>query len=233
MSLAWDRAIRPPAPGATVPWAGPETPKDGARDASQVPFIMTRMARRLPFPALRRGLSVVTCACAAACAAPGAAGRLNDAERAAIGDSVRAAFESAYTFDSGDVVQRFMRLYPDTGRVISAATGTFSTTRDSLRQALTTFWQGAGQYMQRPKWVWGPLAIDVLSDNAVAATARYTVPHWTPDGAPHVLGGAWTSVWTRRDGRWVIVQEHLSDMPRALAERLEAGMPRLSDTTRR
>jgi hypothetical protein len=30
---------------------------------------------------------------------------------------------------------------------------------------------------------------------------------------PHVIGGAWTAVFANRGGRWVIVQEHLSDAP--------------------
>jgi hypothetical protein len=30
---------------------------------------------------------------------------------------------------------------------------------------------------------------------------------------PHELGGAMTEVFEKRDGRWVIVQEHLSDLP--------------------
>jgi hypothetical protein len=39
-----------------------------------------------------------------------------------------------------------------------------------------------------------------------------------------MIGGAWTSVWTRRNGRWIIVQEHLSDLPRAVTAPMEAGM---------
>jgi hypothetical protein len=75
------------------------------------------------------------------------------------------------------------------------------------------------------------MAIDVLSRDAAAITAEYTVPRWTPDGAPHVVGGTWTSVWVRRGGgRWMIIQEHLSDTPRVFAERLEAGMRPLSDS---
>jgi hypothetical protein len=29
----------------------------------------------------------------------------------------------------------------------------------------------------------------------------------------HVIGGAWTAVFQKRGGRWVIIQEHLSDVP--------------------
>lgn len=155
---------------------------------------------------------------------------LSASERTAIGDSVRMLLQQTYTFEGSGVVPRFMRLYPDTGRVISAASGGFTTTRDSLQAALVAFWEGAGQYMRRPRWEWDDMAIDVLSRDAAVITARYRVPHWTPDGNPHVLGGAWTTVWTRRGGRWVIVQEHLSDLPRAAAARFEAAMPLMKDS---
>ena len=151
-------------------------------------------------------------------------------ERSAIADSVRQLLQDTYTFAGAGVVPRFMQLYPDTGRVISAASGGFTTTRDSLQAQLEAFWEGAGKYMRRPRWEWDDMAVDVLSRDAVVITARYRVPHWTPDGNPHVLGGAWTSVWTRRGGRWVIVQEHLSDLPRAVAARFEAMMPLMKDS---
>ena len=150
---------------------------------------------------------------------------LSSSEREAIADSIRTLLVDTYTFDGVDPVPRFMRLYPDTGSVVSAASGGFTTARDSVQKALTTFWTTAGQYMQQPSWTWGTMKIEVLSRGAAAVTARYTIPHWTPEGKPHVLGGVWTSVWTRRDGRWVIVQEHLSDLPRSVAEQVEATMP--------
>lgn len=156
---------------------------------------------------------------------------LGDRERAAIADSLRSLLESTYRFDGDSIIQRFMSIYPDSGRVVSAASGGFTTTRDSLEQALAAFWQGAGQYMRHPTWEWDEMVVDVLARNAATVTARYRIPHWTPDGNPHVIGGAWTSVWVRRDGRWVIVQEHLSDLPRPIAERYEASMPRLADDT--
>ena len=146
-------------------------------------------------------------------------------ERKAIADTIQALLTTTYTFDGSDPVPRFMKLYADTGAVVSAASGGFSVSRDSLRKGLATFWTTAGQYMQHPSWTWGTMKVDVLSRGAAVVTARYTIPHWTREGRPHVLGGAWTSVWTRRDGRWVIIQEHLSDLPRPVAERVEATMP--------
>jgi hypothetical protein len=154
-------------------------------------------------------------------------------ERDAIADSIRTLLTTTYTFDGADPVTRFMKLYPDTGEVVSAASGGFTIGRDSVRRALTTFWQTAGQFMRQPSWTWGAMKIDVLSRDAAVVTARYTIPHWTPEGKPHVLGGAWTSVWSRRDERWVIIQEHLSDLPRDVAERVEATMPAAPPPTRR
>jgi hypothetical protein len=54
--------------------------------------------------------------------------------------------------------------------------------------------------------------VEVLSRDAATLTTSYRVPHLTPKGEPHVIAGAWTAVFVRRGGRWVIIQEHLSDV---------------------
>jgi ketosteroid isomerase-like protein len=150
---------------------------------------------------------------------------LSSAESAAIADTLKELVESTYDLSKGDVVRRLMSLYPDSGRVVSATAGRTTTTRDSLELAINAFWQGVGQHMVRPRWTWNAMDVDVLDRDAAVMTAQYTVPHYTGEGRPHVIGGVWTSVWTNRDGRWRIVHEHLSDMPRALAERYEAQLP--------
>lgn len=173
-----------------------------------------------------RPLAALIVIVASACSTPEQpATSMSELERQVIADSLRSLLEQTFVFDGSNPVQRFMQLYPDSGPVVSAASGGFTTTRDSLQSALTSFWTTAGRNMQHPKWTWGSMSIDVLSRDAAVVTARYTIPHWTPEGRPHVLGGAWTSVWANRGGRWVIVQEHLSDLPRAVAERVEATMP--------
>jgi hypothetical protein len=161
---------------------------------------------------------------AGGCGRSPAPAQLSAAEEAAIADTLRTLLVRTYTFDQPDVVRRFMQLYPESGSVVSAASGSFTTSRDSLQAGLQAFWDGAGRYMQQPRWVWGPMAIDVLASNAAVVTARYTVPHWTPAGEPHVIGGAWTTVWTKRNGRWVIVQEHLSDLPAVIRDSLAARL---------
>jgi hypothetical protein len=54
--------------------------------------------------------------------------------------------------------------------------------------------------------------VDVLAPDAAVMTSTYRVPHLTPMGIDHVIGGAWTAVFQKRGGRWVIIQEHLSDV---------------------
>ena len=157
--------------------------------------------------------------------------QLSAADSAAIADSLRALVRDAYDLSKGDVVSRMMSLYPSSGRVVSATAARTTTSRDSLQAAVNAFWDGVGQYMVRPTWTWQAMQVDVLGPSTAAMTAQYTVPHWTDRGAPHVIGGAWTTVWERRSGRWVVIHEHLSDMPRVLAERLEATMTPMDSAT--
>jgi len=177
-----------------------------------------RNRHRPPFAAL-------IVAVALGCSNGGSSGDvLSQAERQSIADTIRSLLADTYVFDGTDPVPRFMQLYADSA-VVSAASGGYTVGRDSIKSALSTFWNRAGQFMRHPTWTWGAMNIDVLSRDAAVVTARYTIPHWTPEGRPHVLGGAWTSVWTRQGTRWVILHEHLSDLPRPVAERVEATMP--------
>ncbi len=82
-----------------------------------------------------------------------------------------------------------------------------------LRAGIEGFWDRVGRNMRDPVWEWGEMYVDVLSPDAAVLTATYRVPHRTPEGAPHVIGGAWTMVFARRDGSWRVIQEHLSDLP--------------------
>ncbi|HET8786497.1 MAG TPA: DUF4440 domain-containing protein [Candidatus Limnocylindrales bacterium] len=124
---------------------------------------------------------------------------------------------AAYDLGKPEFVDRFLRLYPDTGRIVSAAGGQITTSRDSLAAGIETFWENVGSRMQNPTWNWGPMYVDVLSRDAAVLTTSYSVPHRTPDGEAHTIAGAMTEVFERRNGKWVIVQEHLSDLPPQLA----------------
>lgn len=131
----------------------------------------------------------------------------------AIADTLTALMEAAYDFSRPDVRERLLSLYPDSGRVISAAAGRVTSTRAELDSSIGTFWQYVGQNMVGPRWEWGDVHVDVLSEDAAVVTATYSIPHRTPAGRRHVIAGAWTAVFARQDGEWKIIQEHLSDVP--------------------
>jgi len=167
-------------------------------------------------------------AVAASCRSPAPSPTLSPAESAAIADSIRAVVARAYDLSTGDVPARMLSVYPGEGRVVSATAGRVTATRELVGSAVTSFWEGVGQYMVRPTWTWDAIQVDVISRDAAVMTAQYTVPHWTSEGNPHVIGGVWSAVWQRRGGRWLVTHEHLSDMPRATAEALEATMPTIA-----
>jgi hypothetical protein len=144
---------------------------------------------------------------------PAAPRAMTEAQRSAIADTLRTLIVAAYDLSKpGDAVARLMSLYPPSGSVISASGGQVSTSRDTLYSGIRAFWDNVGRNMRDPKWTWGPMHVDVLAPDAAVVTTTYRVPHLTPRGMPHVIAGAWTAVFQRRAGKWVIVQEHLSDV---------------------
>lgn len=138
---------------------------------------------------------------------------ISEAEVRAIADTLTSAMASAYDFSRPNPREGLLALYPDSGRVISAAAGRITTTRVELDSAIGTFWEYVGQNMREPRWEWGDVHVDVLSRDAAVVTASYSIPHHTPAGRPHTIAGAWTAVFVRRDGEWKILHEHLSDLP--------------------
>lgn len=134
-------------------------------------------------------------------------------QRDAIAHEIETQFREAYDFSRPDVMRRLLSLYPESGRVVSASAGQMITSRDSLAEGIRYFWNNVGRNMREPRWIWDRMEIDVLAPDAAVLTAIYHVPHLTPDGRPHVIGGAWTAAVVKRSGRWLIVQEHLSDSP--------------------
>ena len=141
--------------------------------------------------------------------APSVSGVSADGQRA-IADTITRLIEDAYDLTKPQAVQRLMALYPDSGPVISATDGRITASRDSIEASIESFWESMGRNMQRPTWVWGERRIDVLSPTAAVMTATYTIPHFAPSGEPHTVGGAWTAVFQKRHGRWLIIHEHLS-----------------------
>jgi ketosteroid isomerase-like protein len=157
-------------------------------------------------------------------------GSLTGAERRAIADTLEGLVRRAYDFSgpSAGAVDRLISLYADSGRVVSASAGRILTSRDSLVEGIRYFWESTGRNMREPRWIWEQMVTDVLSPDAAVVTATYRVPHRTPRGEPHELAGAMTLVFARRGGRWVVVQEHLSDRPSS-----EGPMPDMSADTAR
>lgn len=162
----------------------------------------------------RRAAALALCLLAAACGGGGTARAVTPAERAAITAAIEQRMRDATDLShDGDVVARLVSLYPDTGRVLSTSVGHVMTSRPEIQRSIETFWANVGRNMRQPAWEWTSMYVDVLSPNAAAFTGTYRIPHRTPAGQPHVVGGAWTAVFVRRGGKWVIVQEHLSDSP--------------------
>jgi hypothetical protein len=143
----------------------------------------------------------------------GADAGLTDDERRTIATTIEQRVKTAYDLGAPDVLAGMLSLYPREGPVYSASGGSVTTTRDSLEAAIRQFWNYVGRNMRDPKWEWTTMRVDVLSRNSAVMTATYRVPHLTPNGEPHVIGGAWTAVFARKNGEWVIVHEHLSDSP--------------------
>jgi len=142
----------------------------------------------------------------------GSGSRMSVSEKAAIADSLKRLVAATYDLSKPDPVKRLMSLYPDTGRVISASGGVTTTTRPKLEEGIKAFWTYVGQNMRNPVWEWTSMNVDVLAPDAAVMTSTYRIPHLTPMGMNHVIGGAWTAVFQNRGGRWVIIQEHLSDV---------------------
>jgi len=156
-----------------------------------------------------RSLTIVLLASLTACASK----TVSDSERQAIVDSLTRQVKAAYDLSKPNVEQRLLSLYPESGRVVSAASGQVIGSRDTLAMGIKAFWDNVGSNMRQPKWIWDQMLFDVLSPNAAVMTATYHIPHLTPRNQPHVLGGAWTAVFEKRGARWYVIQEHLSDLP--------------------
>jgi len=129
---------------------------------------------------------------------------------AALADTLKARIADAYDFSRPGVLERMNALYPDSGRVISASAGHLLVSADSVRAGITTFWENVGKNMSQAKWVWGDVYVDRLAEDAAVLTGTWSIPHIAPTGHPHVIQGAWTAVFRRIGGKWLIVMEHLS-----------------------
>jgi uncharacterized protein DUF4440 len=143
----------------------------------------------------------------------GRSDELTLAQKQTIRTEVEQALREAYDLSKPNLPDRMLALYPKSGRIVSAAGGRVLTSRDSLEMGIRYFWNNVGSNMREPRWIWEDFYVDVLSPTSAVVTATYRIPHRTPRNEPHELGGAMTVVFEKREGRWVVVQEHLSDLP--------------------
>lgn len=134
-------------------------------------------------------------------------------QRVAAERAIRSEVVAAYDLSRPHVPNNLMALYAPTGPIISASAGRITTSRDSLRAGIEAFWTNVGANMRDPRVEWTAMHIDVLAPDIAMMAATYRIPHRTPTGLPHVIGGAWTAVFVQRGGRWYIIEEHLSDDP--------------------
>lgn len=156
-------------------------------------------------------------ACGRSANAPALDGRAG-AERAAardaaLADTLTRLVTDAYDFSRPGVVDRLLGLYAPRDPVVSAVGGRVTTSRALLAQSVRGFWERVGQNMRTPHFVVRERYATALGPDAAVLTLTYAIPHVTPAGAPHTVAGAWTAVFQRQAGRWLIVQEHLSDLP--------------------
>ena len=165
------------------------------------------------FRRLGAALAVISAGVLASACTSDDASRLSSDEKATIARDIEARVRSAYDLSKPDVDVRMLALYADSGRVVSATGGRVITSRDSLAQGIHYFWHNVGVNMREPRWIWTQTYVDVLSPSAAVFTGTYHVPHVTPRGEPHDIGGAMTLVFEKRRGKWGVVQEHLSDLP--------------------
>ena len=169
-------------------------------------------------PRAAAGLAVALAAALGGCTRADTAGSargVTQAERVAAQRAIRAEVVAAYDFSRPDVPGDLMALYAPTGPIASASGGRITTSRDSLRTQIQSFWTNVGRNMRNPRVEWTEMHIDVLAPGVAVMTATYRIPHTQPNGMPHVIGGAWTAAFVMRDGHWYIVDEHLSDNPLA------------------
>jgi hypothetical protein len=153
-------------------------------------------------------------------------GQLTLAQRTAIAHEIDAKVRDAYDLSKPGAEQRMLSLYVDTGRVISAEEGQIVGRRDSIQMGIKLFWQNVAINMRQPKWIWTQTYVDVLSPTAAVFTGAYRVPHLTPRNEPHEIAGVMTMVFVKRNGKWGVVQEHLSDTPAPMSMPMDSTMKR-------
>jgi hypothetical protein len=150
---------------------------------------------------------------AAGCSTESRSGHVSALQQAQASRAIKTEVQAAYDFSRPDVPGDLMALYAPTGPIISASGGRITMSRDSIRAGIEAFWSNVGSNMRDAHVEWTAMHIDLLSPGVAVMAATYRIPHKTPAGLPHVIGGAWTAVFVLRNGHWYVINEHLSDDP--------------------
>ena len=167
---------------------------------------------------MNRRLSAIGLSAFSALLALGACGdgsQMSEAQVKDVRTQVEAALVNAYDLTKPGLEQRMMALYSQSGRVVSTSAGHVVSSRDTLAAGIRYFNENVVANMHDGRWIWDAMFVDVLSPTSAVVTASYRIPHKTPRNQDHLIAGAMTAVFARRDGQWVIIQEHLSDVPPA------------------
>lgn len=162
------------------------------------------------FAIMRHALSLITLAALGACGS-GRSASMSAADSQAVRTEVERVIRDAYDLSKPNVAERMLSLYPARGAIVSASGGSVVGSRDSLSAGIHYFWDSVGVNMKNPEWVWEKFYVDVLSPTSAVVTATYRIPHRDPYNNPHLIAGAMTEVMAKRNGKWYVVQEHLSD----------------------
>lgn len=179
------------------------------------PHLPRRAGRAGAVPVLIAAAAAVALS-AASCSRGGSAS-VTPQQRQAITQAIETEMRAANDPTKPNLAARILSLYADTGRIVSASGGRAITARDTIAAGIHYFVDNVAANMRDPHWIWDRMYIDVLAPDAAVLTATYHIPHINPHGQPHVIGGAWTAVFQKRGDRWVIIQEHLSDLPQQSA----------------
>jgi len=129
---------------------------------------------------------------------------MDDAQRSAIADSVRMAHRALFAATQSRNVDSIMSYF--TGEAGFAEAGMLYPSRDSLVNAARNFFGGTRSVAVTT----AEPVIVVLGPNAAALATTFRESVVDTAGHTIDISGAWSAVYRREAGRWMVVQAHES-----------------------